>query len=65
MRYLAEMTAEVLGYDGKPVFDATKPDGTMRKVLDVSRIRGLGWHPMISLAEGIKLTYGDFVARCP
>lgn len=64
IRALAEMIAAVIGYQGRFVQDTSKPDGTMRKVMDVSRIRGLGWHAAISLNDGVKLAYGDFLARC-
>lgn len=60
IRALAEMCAEVVGYNGKFVQDTSKPDGTMRKVLDVSKIKGFGWQSIISLKEGIKLTYEKF-----
>jgi GDP-L-fucose synthase len=60
IRELAETVAGVVGYQGKFVQDTSKPDGTMRKVMDVSRIRGLGWKPCISLEEGVKLTYKMF-----
>ncbi len=53
----AEIIADVVGYKGKIVFDATKPDGTIRKVLDCSKIHGLGWGPKIDLREGLKSTY--------
>ena len=56
MRELAETVDEVVGYRG----DTGKPDGTMRKVMDISRIRGLGWQPQVSLEVGIKLTYQKF-----
>ena len=52
IRELAETVAEVVGYTGKFVQDTSKPDGTMRKVMDVSRIRSLGWSPKITLKEG-------------
>jgi GDP-L-fucose synthase len=58
---LAELMAEVVGYQGKIVFDASKPDGTPRKLLDISRIRSLGWEPQISLPDGLKSTYEWFV----
>jgi GDP-L-fucose synthase len=54
---LAETVAAVVGYRGKFVQDTSKPDGTMRKVMDVSRIHGLGWKAKTSLKEGIALTY--------
>lgn len=58
---LAELTADVVGYSGALQWDATKPDGTPRKLLDVGRIRALGWAPEISLREGIGSTYADYV----
>ncbi|MCB1213691.1 MAG: NAD-dependent epimerase/dehydratase family protein, partial [Chlamydiia bacterium] len=57
IRALAETIAEVVGYEGELRFDATKPDGTPRKLLDSSRIFSLGWKPQISLREGLKETY--------
>lgn len=57
IRDLADMTARVVGYGGDIRFDASKPDGTPRKLLDVSRITTLGWHPRLSLEEGIRKTY--------
>lgn len=61
IRELAEMIAETVGYSGKLVFDSTKPDGTMRKLMDVSRMKGLGWKASTSLKEGINLTYKTFI----
>jgi hypothetical protein len=58
---LAEIVARTVGYHGKIVFDATKPDGTPRKVMDSSRIAALGWKPEISLEEGIASTYRWYV----
>ena len=52
----AEMVAKTVGYEGDIVWDHTKPDGTPRKVLDVSRIQATGWKPEISLEEGLKRT---------
>lgn len=57
IRELAETVASVVGYTGHLAFDASKPDGTPRKLLDTSRIRALGWAPAIPLAEGIADTY--------
>ena len=54
---LAEMMKRVTGYPGRIVFDASKPDGTPRKLLDVSRIRALGWTPRIELEDGLRETY--------
>ncbi|MFS8477369.1 MAG: GDP-L-fucose synthase [Micromonosporaceae bacterium] len=63
IRELATMVAEVVGFHGDLVFDTTKPDGTPRKLLDVSRIRALGWAPRIELREGIRQTYAWFLAK--
>ncbi|MGZ8158607.1 MAG: GDP-L-fucose synthase family protein [Methylobacter sp.] len=60
IRALAEICAEVVGYNGKFVQDTSKPDGTMRKLLDVSRISALGWTANTGLKEGIDLTYQEF-----
>ncbi len=54
---LAEIVAEIVGFDGAIVQDTSKPDGTPRKLLDVSRIKALGWRPKIGLREGIAQTY--------
>ena len=50
---LAKMIAMKMGFEGKLSFDETKPDGTMRKLMDVSRIKSLGWEPKVSLDEGL------------
>jgi len=60
IRELAETVADVVGYKGKFVQDTTKPDGTMRKVMDVSKIQSLGWKATTSLKDGISLTYKIF-----
>lgn len=57
IRELAETVAEVLGFTGKIVFDTTKPDGTPRKLMDVSRLRGLGWKHSTSLKDGVARTW--------
>lgn len=57
IRELAETICDVVGYDGDLVFDSTKPDGTPRKLLDVSRLRAMGWEPEVTLREGIAGTY--------
>ena len=54
---LAELIKETVGFQGKVTWDDTKPDGTPRKLLDVSRIKALGWAPTISLEDGIRSTY--------
>lgn len=60
---LAERVKRIVGFDGKIVFDASKPDGTPRKWVDTSRISGLGWRPRISLEEGIRMTYDAYLAK--
>lgn len=63
IKELAEMVADVVGFKGSLTFDTNKPDGTMRKVMDVSRIRSMGWEPRVALRQGIALAYEDFVRR--
>lgn len=57
IRELADMVRDVVGFDGRLDFDASKPDGTPRKLLDVSRLKKLGWEAKIGLNEGIRSTY--------
>lgn len=57
IRALAELIADVVGFQGEILLDPTRPDGTPRKLLEVSRIRALGWEPRIGLREGIASTY--------
>ncbi len=61
IRQLAETLARVVGYEGELVFDSEKPDGTPRKLLDVSKINGLGWEASIGLDEGLASTYAWFL----
>ena len=58
---LAQMIKKVVGFDGEIVFDTSKPDGTMRKMMDVSRINSLGWKAETSLEQGIEIVYRDFL----
>jgi GDP-L-fucose synthase len=60
IRELAQLIKEVVDYQGKLVFDKRKPDGTQRKLLDISRLTDLGWQASISLKEGITDTYSEF-----
>lgn len=60
IRNLAEIVQEIVGFTGELVFDTSKPDGTPRKLLDVSKLKALGWQPKVSLGEGVKSTYNDF-----
>jgi GDP-L-fucose synthase len=57
IRELAELAAKVVGYQGQLVFDASKPDGTPRKLMDVSRLHNLGWKHTIPLEQGIEMTW--------
>ena len=61
IRELAETVCDVLGFDGSLEFDASKPDGTPRKLLDISKIKSLGWSPKIPLRDGIADAYDWFV----
>jgi GDP-L-fucose synthase len=60
IRELAELVLSAIGYSGRLIFDSTKPDGTPRKLLDVSRMTDLGWRPRIPLKSGIEQTYAWF-----
>jgi len=64
IRELAELICDVVGFDGELAWDTTKPDGTPRKLLDVTRLRALGWKPAIPLRDGIARTYEWFRANC-
>lgn len=61
IRELAEMIKDVVGYNGAILWDGAKPDGTPRKLLDISRIAALGWQPRISLRKGLRSTYEWYV----
>lgn len=63
IRELAETVMSVVGFEGKIVFDASKPDGTPRKLLNVDRMRGLGWQAQTSLRDGIARAYADFLTK--
>jgi GDP-L-fucose synthase len=60
---LAQLVKEAVRFEGSIAFDATKPDGTMRKLLDVSKLHSMGWKHTIDLKEGIALAYTDFLAK--
>jgi GDP-L-fucose synthase len=60
IRELAELIRDVVGFKGRLTFDASKPDGTPRKLLDVSRMKKLGWQARISLREGIAAVYREY-----
>jgi GDP-L-fucose synthase len=63
IRELAGIVAEAVGYAGTIRFDASKPDGTPRKLMDSSRIMSMGWSPRTSLREGVRKTYEWFLAN--
>ena len=65
IKELAEMVCAVVGFRGTLRYDTSKPDGTPRKLLDISRIRALGWSPRIALRDGIQQTYQWFLEREP
>lgn len=62
IRELAETVMDVVGFQGKMTFDTTKPDGTPRKLLDVSRMDALGWTHKVSLKVGVQLAYDDYLS---
>jgi GDP-L-fucose synthase len=61
IRELAELVKNTVGFEGDVVFDTTKPDGTMRKLLDITKIRSLGWTPKTRLKEGVEAVYKEYV----
>ncbi len=61
IKELAEMIQEIVGYKGKIIWDTDKPDGTARKLLDVSKLNKLGWFPEINFKQGISEVYKDYV----
>jgi GDP-L-fucose synthase len=63
IKEMALLIKKVTGFTGELVFDTTKPDGTLRKLLSVDKINALGWHASIDLEEGIQHTYEDFVNK--
>ena len=63
IRELAELICDVVGFEGELAWDTTKPDGTPRRLLDVTKLRSLGWKPVISLRDGIARTYEWFRAN--
>ena len=60
---LAEKTAKIIGYEGEIRWDPSRPNGTPRKVCDISKAKALGWQPKTSLDDGIRLTYRDFLTN--
>lgn len=64
IKELAYLIKSIVGYEGELVFDTSKPDGTPRKLMDVSKLHALGWHHTTPLETGIRLVYDDFLANC-
>jgi GDP-L-fucose synthase len=62
IRDLAKTVGEIVGYQGRIAFDTSKPDGTPRKLMDVRRMKSLGWRPQVGLRDGLALAYADFLA---
>lgn len=62
IKELAEKIQKIVGYEGKLIFDTTKPDGTPRKLMDVTKLHGLGWKHHTALEEGISKAYADFTS---
>ncbi len=60
---LAELIKDIVGYEGEIVFDTSKPDGTPRKLLDVTKLHSLGWQAKISLEDGIRQAYDWYTAH--
>ena len=63
IRELAAIVALVVGYEGKTVWDRSKPDGTLQKLLDVTHLQKKGWSARIGLEEGVQNAYGDYVDK--
>ncbi|QTA79707.1 GDP-4-keto-6-deoxy-D-mannose-3,5-epimerase-4-reductase [Desulfonema limicola] len=63
IKELADITAAIVGFEGQIVWDTEKPDGTMQKLLDISRLKKLGWKPATGLEQGIKKTYDWYVSQ--
>ncbi len=61
IKNLAALVKQIVGFQGEIMWDTSKPDGTPRKLMDVSKLHGLGWHHKIALEDGIKLAYQDFL----
>jgi len=63
IKELTELVCKVVGFKGEILFDSSKPDGTPRKLLDISKLKALGWKPKTSLTDGINEAYKDFLRR--
>ncbi len=65
IKEIVELIKKTVGFEGEVIWDKTKPDGTPRKLMDVSRINALGWSAQVELEEGLKIAYQDFLERYP
>ncbi len=65
IKEIVELVKKTVGFEGEVIWDKTKPDGTPRKLMDVSRINALGWSAQVELEEGLKIAYQDFLERYP
>ncbi len=63
IKELAELVKDIIGFEGNIVFDSSKPDGTPRKLMDVSKLHSKGWKHKISLREGIQMAFADFLKK--
>lgn len=63
IKELTELVAEIVGYEGRILWDTTRPNGTPRKLLDVSKATSLGWTYRTELRDGIRLAYEDFLTN--
>ena len=63
IKEIVELVKKTVGFEGEVIWDKTKPDGTPRKLMDVSRINSLGWKAQVELEEGLKIAYKDFLER--
>jgi GDP-L-fucose synthase len=63
IKSLAEMIQSIVGYQGDLIWNTDKPDGTPRKLMDVSKIKGMGWSPKINLEQGIANVYREYQQR--
>lgn len=63
IKELTKLVADVVGYKGRVIWDNSKPDGTPRKLLDITKLTQLGWHYKVELEDGIRLTYQDFLQK--
>ena len=60
---LAMLIKSIVGFEGEINFDTSKPDGTLRKLMDVTKLHSKGWKHTVELADGIKLAYNDFLSK--